>query len=72
MVKILQMDVVIAVIDIERAYRNYRSDPIDWPLLVISFDGQFYIDLGLPFGARLSSIYVQVGLIPYMAQKLTS
>lgn len=59
MAKILDLDVVVAVIDIERAYRNYRSDPIDWPLLVIAFDNRYYIDLGLPFGARLSSLYVQ-------------
>lgn len=59
MAKLLDMNVLVAVIDIERAYRNYRSDPIDWPLLVISFDDQYYIDLGLPFGARLSSLYVQ-------------
>lgn len=59
MAKALDLDLVVAVVDIERAYRNYRSDPIDWPLLVISFDNKFYIDLGLPFGARLSSLYVQ-------------
>lgn len=59
MAKNRDLNVVIAVIDIERAYRNYRSDPLDWPLLVISFDEKFYIDLGLPFGARLSSLYVQ-------------
>lgn len=57
--KTLNLNVAIAVIDIERAYRNYRSDPIDWPLLVMSFDEKYYIDLGLPFGARLSSLYVQ-------------
>lgn len=57
--KELDLNVLVAVIDIERAYRNYRSDPIDWPLLVISFDDKYYIDLGLPFGARLSSLYVQ-------------
>lgn len=59
MARALDLNVVVAVVDIERAYRNYRSDPIDWPLLVITFDNKFYIDLGLPFGARLSSLYVQ-------------
>lgn len=42
----LDMNVVVAVIDIKCAYRNYRSDPLDWPLLVISFEDTFYIDLG--------------------------
>lgn len=59
MARALDLNLVVAVVDIERAYRNYRSDPIDWPLLVISFENKFYIDLGLPFGARLSSLYVQ-------------
>lgn len=59
MARTYDLNVLVAVIDIERAYRNYRSDPIDWPLLVISCDDQYYIDLGLPFGARLSSLYVQ-------------
>lgn len=52
-------EVVSSVIDIERAYRNFRSDPLDWPLLVLEFQNKFYVDLALPFGARLSSLYVQ-------------
>lgn len=28
-------NVLMAVIDLERAYRNFRGDPIDWPLSVI-------------------------------------
>lgn len=55
----MNFQVLAAVIDIERAYRNYRADPLDWPLLVIAFQKRFYIDIGLPFGARLSSLYVQ-------------
>lgn len=47
------------VIDIERAYRNFRSDPLDWPLLMIQAEGHYFVDLALPFGARLSSLYVQ-------------
>lgn len=54
-----RLDVLMAVIDIERAYRNFRGDPLDWPLSVIQFDNKFYIDVALPFGARMSSLYVQ-------------
>lgn len=55
----LDMNISAAVIDIERAYRNFKTDPIDWPLSVIKFKDHFYLDLALPFGARLSSLYVQ-------------
>lgn len=55
----LGLDVAMAVIDIERAYRNFRSDPLDWPLMVIQSKNQFYVDMALPFGARVSSLYVQ-------------
>ena len=46
-------------VDIARAYRNFRSDPLDWPLLGVAMHGQTYIDLAMPFGARLSSLYMQ-------------
>lgn len=55
----MNFQILAAVIDIERAYRNYRADPLDWPLLVIAAQNQYYIDIELPFGARLSSLYVQ-------------
>lgn len=47
------------VIDIERAYQNFRSDPLDWPLLMIRANHTYFVDMALPFGARLSSLYVQ-------------
>ena len=46
-------------VDIARAYRNFRSDPLDWPLLGVAHGGHTYIDLAMPFGARLSSLYMQ-------------
>ena len=51
--------VKIASIDIERAYRNFPVCPLDWPLLVIKHRGQFYVDQALPFGTRMSSLYMQ-------------
>ena len=39
-------------IDLSRAYRQLRSDPMDWPLQGIVWDGQFYVDLAIPFGLR--------------------
>lgn len=49
----------LSAIDISRAYRNFRTCPKDWPLLGISHAGSTYIDIALPFGARMSSYYMQ-------------
>ena len=46
-------------IDISRAYRNFRADPLDWPLLCIEWQGLHYIDVSMPFGARASSCHMQ-------------
>ena len=39
-------------VDLSRAYRQLRSDPLDWPLLGIQWEGQTYIDTAIPFGLR--------------------
>ena len=46
-------------VDIARAYRNFRSDPLDWPLLCIKWDGDHYVDVAMPFGSRASSCHMQ-------------
>ena len=46
-------------VDIARAYRNFRSDPLDWPLLCLLVNGNTYLDIAMPFGARMSSLYMQ-------------
>lgn len=45
-----RFDVRLATIDLERAYRNFKTDPFDWPLTTIAFDGGYYVDTGVPFG----------------------
>lgn len=57
----IQMDykLLLASIDIARAYRNFPLEPYDWPLNCICHDSQFYIDIRMPFGSRLSSLYMQ-------------
>lgn len=50
---------LLGIVDIERAYRNFRVDPLDWPLSLIMFEDKYYLDLAMPFGARLSSLYMQ-------------
>ena len=45
-------------IDISRAYRNFPLDPLDWPLMAIK--SKIHIDLAMPFGARSSSLNMQL------------
>lgn len=45
--------------DVSRAYKNFRSDPLDWPLLSFCWGGRFYCDVSMPFGARASSCHMQ-------------
>lgn len=51
--------VLLATLDIERAYRNIPSCPLDFPLLGIRVDGHYFVDAAMPFGARNSSFYMQ-------------
>ena len=39
-------------IDLARAYRQLRADPLDWPRHGISWQGETFIDIAVPFGAR--------------------
>ena len=41
--------------DLERAYRQLRVDPLDYPLLAIKHKGGIYIDICPSFGCRSSS-----------------
>lgn len=45
--------------DLSRAYRQFRLDPIDVPLMGFAFNNQFYLDLCPPFGCRASSAACQ-------------
>ena len=43
-------------IDLQRAYRQLRTDPLSIPLLGISFNNKKYVDLAPPFGCRTSAM----------------
>lgn len=45
--------------DLARAYRQFRIDPLDAPLMGIQFQGSFYIDRCPAFGCRSSSAACQ-------------
>ena len=42
-------------VDIKHAYRLLPVRPEDWPLLVYHWEGQYCVDLKLPFGGRSSA-----------------
>ena len=44
--------------DLSRAYKNFRTSPQSYPLLVSEWNGEFYIETSMPFGARLSSAHM--------------
>ena len=46
-------------IDISRAYKNFKSCPLDWPLLALAWDGSYYLDVTMPFRSRASSGHMQ-------------
>ena len=41
----------LSSIDISRAYKNFVSDPLDWPLLCFAWENEYFCDLSMPFGA---------------------
>lgn len=45
--------------DLSRAYRQFRIDPLDAPLMGIQFNGLYYIDRCPAFGCRSSSAVCQ-------------
>lgn len=51
---------MIGTIDVERAYRNIPVCPLDLPLLGIRVGGATYVDAAMPFGARNSSLNMQL------------
>lgn len=57
--KMFSFNCLIGVIDIQRAYRKVPSCPMDLPLLSIRYNGKYYVDSAMPFGARLSSMNMQ-------------
>ena len=39
-------------VDLSRAYRQLRTDPLDWPFLMLEWDQHFFLDISIPFGLR--------------------
>ena len=43
---------LIYKVDLKRAYRNLRSDPWDFSVLGLSWQGRQYVDVSVPFGLK--------------------
>ena len=58
-------------LDLERAYRQLPTDPWDWPLLGIAWEGMAYFDKSIPFGVRHGAMACQrvTEAVSYVAKK---
>ena len=45
--------------DLSRGYRQLRVDPLDWPYLSFTHNGQHFMDICPPFGLRSSAMAMQ-------------
>ena len=45
--------------DLRRAFRQIRIDPLDWPLTCICWEGAYYIDISVAFGVRHGAAFAQ-------------
>jgi hypothetical protein len=46
-------------LDLSRAYRQIRIDPLDWPLICLSWQDQYYINISVAFGVRHGAAFTQ-------------
>ena len=46
-------------VDLQRAFRNLRIDPNDYPLMGLFWNGGYYQHVGLAFGAKLGNFFCQ-------------
>lgn len=52
-------DAFLCSTDVSRAYKNFKTCPLDWPLLAFEWDQRYFCDVTMPFGARSSSSHMQ-------------
>ena len=45
--------------DVVCTYKNFRTCPLDWPLLAIRWDNKYFLDVTMPFGTRASNAHMQ-------------
>jgi hypothetical protein len=45
--------------DLRRAYRQWRVDPLDWPLMGLMVENQYFVDTAVAFGLRHGASFAQ-------------
>ena len=55
----LGSDVLLSKIDISRAFRNLRVDPLEYDVLGLQWKGKSYIDISIPMGMKTGSALCQ-------------
>ena len=55
LIRVMGKGCYLTKVDIKHAYRLLPVRPDDWPLLVYHWEGQYCVDLKLPFGCRSSA-----------------
>ena len=51
-------------VDLQRAYRNLRVDPLDYPALGLKWDDKIYVDVALAFGYKGGASFFNYVLTP--------
>ena len=46
-------------LDLSRAFRQIRLDPLDWPLIGIEWQGSYYTNISVAFGVRHGAAFAQ-------------
>ena len=46
-------------LDLRRAYRQIRIDPLDWPLICVSWQDKYYVNISVAFGVRHGAAFTQ-------------
>ena len=52
-------DFYLSSFDLINAYKNFRVCPLDFPLMMLKWENSYYLEVALPFGSRLSSMWMQ-------------
>ena len=46
-------------LDLRRAFRQIRTDPLDWPLICLTWEHSYYINISVAFGIRHGAAFTQ-------------
>ena len=59
-IKLVGPSALLYKVDLERAFRNLRVDPFDYPLLGLQWNTDVYVDVSVPFGLKFGAAACQM------------